>query len=332
MHARRFRYFRFATSKLQANIDALLPNAGSGTTSAHASRLIPVNGWDISDLPDQSGRTIIVTGANSGLGAATARALAGAGAQVIMACRDEVKARAVANTIGERAQVRRLDLADLSTIHEFADSVERADVLIDNAGVMALPLRRTADGFEMQVGTNYLGHFALTGLLLDKISDRIVTLSSVAHRIGRIDLADLNWERRRYERWRAYGQAKLANLMFARELQRRLTAAGSPKLSVAAHPGYAATDLQSHTETFFDTVMVWGNRLLAQSAEMGALPTLYAATTDVQPGGFYGPTGRSALRGFPGPSGSSAASKDEVAARRLWELSEQLTKVTYRFR
>jgi NAD(P)-dependent dehydrogenase (short-subunit alcohol dehydrogenase family) len=249
-----------------------------------------------------------------------------------MACLDEVKARSVANTIGERAQVRRLDLADLSSIHEFADSVERADVLINNAGVMALPLRRTADGFEMQVGTNYLGHFALTGLLLDRISDRIVTLSSVAHRIGTIDLADLNWERRRYERWRAYGQSKLANLMFARELQRRLAAAGSPKLSVAAHPGYAATDLQSHTETFFDAVMVWGNRLLAQSPEMGALPTLYAATTDVRPGGFYGPTGRIGLRGFPGPSGSSAAAKDEVAARRLWELSEQLTKVTYRFR
>ena len=290
-----------------------------------------MNGWSISDLPDQSGRTIIVTGANSGLGAATARALAGAGAQVIMACRDEVKARAVADTIGDRAQVRRLDLADLASVREFADSVERADVLINNAGVMVVPLRRTADGFEMQVGTNHLGHFALTGLLLDKISDRVVTLSSAVHQFGRIDLTDLNWERRRYDRWQAYFQAKLANLMFARELQRRLAAAGSPKLSVAAHPGYAATNLQSHSESFLDTVMGWGNRLLAQSAEMGALPTLYAATTDVEPGGFYGPTSWRGLRGHPGPSGSSTASKDEVTARRLWELSDQLTKVSYRF-
>lgn len=288
-----------------------------------------MNGWSISDLPDQSGRTIIVTGANSGLGAATARALAGAGAQVIMACRDEVKARAVANTIGDRAQVRRLDLADLASIREFAESVERADVLINNAGVMVVPLRRTADGFEMQVGTNHLGHFALTGLLLDKISDRVVTLSSAVHQFGRIDLTDLNWERRRYDRWQAYFQAKLANLMFARELQRRLAAAGSPKLSVAAHPGYAATNLQSHSESFLDTVMGWGNRLLAQSAEMGALPTLYAATTEAEPGGFYGPTSWRGLRGHPGPSSSSTASKDEVTARRLWELSEQLTKVSY---
>uniref|UniRef100_UPI00245798FF oxidoreductase n=1 Tax=Nocardia wallacei TaxID=480035 RepID=UPI00245798FF len=263
--------------------------------------------------------------------AAPPRALVAAGAQVIMACRDEVKARAVANEIGDRAHVRRLDLADLASIRQFADSVERADVLINNAGVMALPLRRTADGFEMQIGTNHLGHFALTGLLLDKIADRVVTVSSGAHVIGRIDLEDLNWERRRYERWQAYGQSKLANLMFAYELQRRLAAAGSSKVSVAAHPGYAATELQSHTESFLDRVMALGNRILAQSAEMGALPSLFAATADVEPGRFYGPTNLRGLRGHPGPSGSSAASPDEVAARRLWELSEQLTKVTYPF-
>jgi NAD(P)-dependent dehydrogenase (short-subunit alcohol dehydrogenase family) len=291
-----------------------------------------VSGWDTPDIPDQRGRTVIVTGANSGLGAATARALAGAGAQVIMACRDEVKARSVANTIGSRAQVRRLDLADLASVREFAESVERADVLVNNAGVMAVPLRRTADGFEMQIGTNHLGHFALTGLLLDKIADRIVTVSSATHRLARIDTADLNWERRRYQRWRAYLEAKLANLMFARELQRRLSASGSPKISVAAHPGYAATDLLFHTETFLDPLMTLGNWLLGQSPEMGALPTLYAATAGVEPGGFYGPTGWGGIRGYPGPSRSSAASKDEVTARRLWELSEQLTKVTYHFR
>ncbi|MCM6773007.1 oxidoreductase [Nocardia sp. CDC159] len=291
-----------------------------------------MRGWDTSDIPDQSGRTFIVTGANSGLGASTTRALIAAGARVIMACRDEVKARAVANAVGEGAVVRRLDLADLGSVREFADSIERADVLINNAGVMAVPLRRTADGFEMQFGTNHLGHFALTGLLLDKIADRVVTVASGAHVIGKIDLADPNWERRRYDRWQAYGQAKLANLMFAYELQRRLSAAGATKISVAAHPGYAATELQSHTESFLDVVMRVGNRLLAQSAEMGALGALYAATApEVEPGGYYGPTRWRGLRGRPARCGSSAASRDEVTARRLWELSEQLTKVTYPF-
>ncbi|MEV6772908.1 oxidoreductase [Nocardia sp. NPDC051030] len=290
-----------------------------------------MSGWDISDIPDQSGRTFIVTGANSGLGAATTRALAGAGAQVIMACRNEVKARGVADAIGANVQVRRLDLADLASVRDFADSIESADVLINNAGVMAVPLKRTADGFEMQMGTNHLGHFALTGLLLDKIRDRVVTLSSGAHAIGRIDVADLNWERRRYQRWAAYGQSKLANLQFAYELQRRLTASGSAKLSLAAHPGWAATDLQGHTESIQDFFLSIGNRLIAQSAEMGALPTLFAATAEVEPGAFYGPTGLRGLRGHPGLSPSSSASRDEVMARRLWELSEQLTKVGYSF-
>ncbi|MFI6171259.1 oxidoreductase [Nocardia sp. NPDC051052] len=287
--------------------------------------------WDTSNLPDQGGRTFIVTGANSGLGAATVRALAGAGAHVVLACRNVAKAEQVAAPLGDRAVVRKLDLADLASVREFAEATDRADVLINNAGVMALPELRTADGFEMQVGTNHLGHFALTGLLLDKISERIVTVASGAHIIGKIDLDDLNWERRRYQRWQAYGQAKLANLMFARELHRRLTAAGSSKISVAAHPGYASTELQSHTESIQDAVMWLGNLLLAQNAEMGSLPTLYAATTDVEPGGYYGPTGLCGLRGYPGASGSSKASRDEAVARALWELSEKLTGVTYDF-
>ncbi|MEV2223141.1 oxidoreductase [Nocardia vinacea] len=287
--------------------------------------------WDTSNIPDQSGRTIIVTGANSGLGAVTARALAGAGAQVVLACRNVAKGEKVAGEIGARAEVRELDLADLASVRAFADAVDRVDVLINNAGVMAVPERRTTDGFEMQVGTNHLGHFALAGLLLEKISDRVVTVSSSAHRAGKIDLDDLNWERRKYQRWSAYGQAKLANLMFAYELQRRLTAAGSSKISVAAHPGYAATELQSHTESVLDTVMVLGNRLLAQSAEMGALPEIYAATEQVEPGAFYGPDGWGGMRGYPGLSGSTAASKDEQVARGLWELSEKLTGVTYTF-
>ncbi|WP_406235985.1 oxidoreductase [Nocardia sp. NBC_01009] len=290
-----------------------------------------MGGWDTLNIPDQSGRTFIVTGANSGLGAVTARALAGAGAEVVLACRNVAKGERVASGIGARAQVRKLDLADLASVREFADSVDKADVLINNAGVMAVPLGRTADGFEMQVGTNHLGHFALTGLLLDKISDRVVTVSSGAHRTGKIDLDDLNWERRKYQRWPAYGQAKLANLMFANELHRRLTAAGSPKISVAAHPGYAATELQSHTESVQDTIMAYGNRLLAQSAEMGALPELFAATEKIEPGAFYGPDGWLGLRGYPARSSSSAASKDAEVARGLWELSEKLTGVTYNF-
>lgn len=291
-----------------------------------------MSGWGVGDIPDQQGRTVIVTGANSGLGAVAARALAGAGAQVILACRDVDKGRAVAGEIGDRAQVRQLDLADLASIREFAAGVDTAHVLVNNAGVMAVPQRRTADGFELQIGTNHLGHFALTGLLLGKISERIVTVSSGAHTIGAIDLDDLNWERRPYKRWSAYGQSKLANLLFTFELQRRLTAAGSAKISVAAHPGYAATSLQSHTESVLDKVMAVGNKLAAQSAEMGALPELFAATAPtVEAGGYYGPTGLGGTRGHPGPSGCSQRAKDELAARSLWDLSERLTGVTFDF-
>lgn len=290
-----------------------------------------MSGWGVGDIPDQQGRTFIITGANSGLGAVAARALAGAGAQVVLACRNLDKARAVADEIGERARVRHLDLADLSSVRSFADEVESAHVLINNAGVMAVPLRRTADGFEMQIGTNHLGHFALTGLLLGKISERIVTVSSGAHNMGAIDLDDLNWERRPYKRWAAYGQSKLANLLFGFELQRRLTAAGSAKLSVAAHPGYAATDLQSHTESILDKVMAVGNKLAAQSAEMGALPELFAATAAVDPGAYYGPTGLGGSRGYPGPSGCSKRAKDQLTARSLWDLSERLTGVKFDF-
>ncbi|WP_280234825.1 oxidoreductase [Nocardia cyriacigeorgica] len=290
-----------------------------------------MSGWSVSDIPDQHGRTFIVTGANSGLGAVAARALGGAGARVVLACRDVRKGQAVADEIGAQAEVRRLDLADLSSVREFAASIDRVDVLINNAGVMGVPYGRTADGFERQIGTNHLGHFALTGLLLGRIADRVVTVSSDLHTIGVIDLDDLNWQHRRYRRWQAYGQAKLANLMFAYELQRRLTAAGWSTLSLAAHPGYASTELQSHTESIQDAVMSLGNRLFAQSAEMGALPELYAATADVEPGAYYGPTGWRGMRGHPGRAGSSKRSKDAETARGLWELSERLTGVTYDF-
>jgi NAD(P)-dependent dehydrogenase (short-subunit alcohol dehydrogenase family) len=286
--------------------------------------------WNTVDIPDQTGRTIVVTGANSGLGEVTARELAAKGAHVILACRNTAKGDAAAATMTGSREVRALDLADLASVRKFADGVDGVDVLINNAGVMAVPKRTTADGFESQIGTNHLGHFALTGLLLPQITDRVVTLSSAAHRLGRIDVADLNWENRRYRRWGAYGQSKLANLMFAYELQRRLARTDSPVLSMAAHPGYAATELQAKTESIQDRVMAVGNRLLAQSAEMGALPTLYAATVRDLPGGsFVGPDGFLEQGGHPKVVGSTKASRDEAVAAKLWDVSEQLTGVSF---
>ncbi|MDF0528494.1 oxidoreductase [Tsukamurella sp. 8F] len=286
--------------------------------------------WSAADIGDQTGRHFVVTGANSGLGKETALALGRAGATVTLACRDVLKAQPVAAEMGDRASVRHLDLADLRSVREFAGAVGDIDVLINNAGVMGTPLRRTADGFEMQFGTNHLGHFALTGLLLDRISERVVTMSSFMHHLGQVDLADPNYERRRYERWTAYGQSKLANLQFALELARRLSAAGSSVSSAAAHPGYAATGLQSHTESFMDAVMGLGNRLLAQPAAEGALPELYAATSaDAASGGFYGPKQLFGMRGRPGKSRMSGAARNTEAAAGLWQLSEDLTGVTF---
>lgn len=287
-------------------------------------------GWTEQDIPDLTGRTIVLTGANSGLGEAATRALAEHGARVVMACRNASKAEAVAARMPGEVSVRPLDLADLSSIRAFANVTGDVDVLINNAGIMAVPKSRTADGFEAQFGTNFLGHFALTGLLLPKISGRVVTLSSTAHRIGRIDLADLNWHTRRYRRWAAYGQSKLADLMFAYELDRRLKAAGSAVLSVAAHPGYAATELQSHTESLMDRVMAVGNRLVAQDAVGGALPMLYAATMpDVRGGEFYGPDGLGEVRGHPRRVRSSGAARDTATAAQLWRKAEQLTGVSF---
>jgi NAD(P)-dependent dehydrogenase (short-subunit alcohol dehydrogenase family) len=227
--------------------------------------------------------------------------------------------------------VRRLDLADLDSVREFASAFEGdVDLLINNAGVMAVPQSRTADGFEMQIGTNHLGHFALTNLLLPRVRDRVVTVSSTAHGIGKIDLDDLNWEQRRYDRWRAYGQSKLANLLFTLELQRRLAEADSAVIAVAAHPGYSATNLQSHTGNFVqNAMMVVGNKLLAQSDEQGAWPTLYAATADVAPGAFVGPDGLREMRGHPTLVGRSKAANDAVTAHGLWQLSEELTGVRF---
>lgn len=290
-------------------------------------------GWTAADLADQSGKTVIVTGANSGLGEVTASELARVGARVILACRNtDAGAKAAANMSGD-VEVRALDLADLDSVRAFAASIDQPiDILINNAGVMATPQKKTAQGFELQFGTNHLGHFALTGLLLDRLKEapapRVTVLSSAAHRIGRINFDDLQSEQK-YGRWAAYGQSKLANLMFAYEFARRAKAAGSPITVTAAHPGYASTKLQSKTESFMDRVMAVGNAVLAQSAEAGAWPTLYAATMDIPSGSYVGPDGFQQQRGKPKLVGSTAASKDEAAAKRLWEVSEELTGVKF---
>jgi len=286
--------------------------------------------WTVADVPDQTGRTVVVTGANSGIGLVTARVLAAAGARVILACRNVDKGKAAAAALADTVEVRALDLANLTSVREFAASIdEPVDVLVNNAGVMAVPLRRTVDGFEMQIGTNHLGHFALTGLLLDRIRARVVTVSSSFHVLGRIRLTDLNWESRGYRRWPAYGQSKLANLLFTYELDRRLAAAGSTVGSYAAHPGYASTNLQSHTESLLDQVMALGNRLVAQSAAMGALPTVYSATADAPSGSFIGPGGITGQHGYPKIVKSNGASHDTETAAELWALSEKLTDVKF---
>lgn len=291
-------------------------------------------GWSTADIPPQLGRTYVITGANSGLGEQTARVLAAAGARVILACRNTDKATAVARDIGDLATVASLDLADLSSVRAFADDFSGADVLINNAGLMAVPFARTADGFEMQMGTNHLGHFALTALILPRISERVVTLSSMAHQLGRIDLSDLNWERRRYRRWRAYGDSKMANLMFGIELAERLRGIDSDKRSIIVHPGYAATALQGRSGSAVgDAVMRLGNALpIAQSASDGALPTLYAATAlDAVSGEFYGPTNLFGTQGPPGLSGYNSRADDQAIRDGLWELSERLTGTSIPF-
>lgn len=305
--------------------------------------------WTLNDVPDQTGRTAVVTGANSGLGYHIANALAARGARVIMACRNIEKAKPAveairANYPNAKIEYRLLNLADLTSIIRFAEALRaelpRLDLLINNAGVMALPLSRTRDGFEMQVGTNHLGHFALTGRLLPLMERnpgaRIVTVASLAHKMGLIDLDDLNWDSRKYDKWKAYGQAKLANLVFAHELDRRLKAAGAEAISVAAHPGFAATNLlmagpRLENSLLGKMAMAAGGALFAQSADRGAIPILHAATAPgVEGGTYWGPNGRGELWGRkPVPARALQKARNPETARGLWSLSEKLTAVNY---
>ncbi|MDF3300307.1 oxidoreductase [Streptomyces tropicalis] len=283
-------------------------------------------------LPDLTGRTALVTGANSGIGLAAADALARAGAHVVLAVRDPERGRAAADRIPGSTEVRRLDLADLDSVRAFAAAwSDPLDLLINNAGVMMLPKQRTKDGFEMQFGTNHLGHFALTNLLLPHVTDRVVTVSSGAHRWGnpRIDFDDLNLDSG-YTPQRAYARSKLANLLFTLELQRRLAEAGSPVRALAAHPGWAATNLQSHAANpVVRVAMQVGNRFLAQDDRAGAQPTLYAATRDLPGASYVGPDGPGEMRGAPTLVGRSRAASDPVVARRLWTVSEELTGAAF---
>jgi NAD(P)-dependent dehydrogenase (short-subunit alcohol dehydrogenase family) len=287
--------------------------------------------FDLTQMPDMAGCIVIVTGANSGIGRAAADALAAAGARVVLAVRSIEKGQAAAAAMQGETEVRALDLASLDSVRQFAAAWEGPlDLLINNAGVMVPPLSRTAEGFELQFGTNHLGHFALTNLLLERIKGRVVNVSSTAHRMGKIDFEDLNWERKPYRAWSAYGQSKLANLLFTAELQRRLDEAGSSVLATAAHPGYAATNLQFHSgRRSLDLLSVLGNRLIAQDERGGALPTLYAAVADIPANSFAGPGGFMEQRGAPKLVGRSKAAQDDAVARRLWEVSEELTGVSF---
>ncbi len=295
--------------------------------------------WTPTDLPDQTGRTALVTGANSGLGFWTTVELARAGARVLMACRNPTKAqdalrRVRAEATGANVELVAMDLASLASVEqavkEVGERVTQLDLLVNNAGIMAVPQGRTVDGFELQLGTNHFGHFALTGRLLPLLrqgsAPRVITVASGAHVIGRMDFTDLPADRS-YHRWRRYGQSKLANLLFTAELDRR---AHGTLLAAAAHPGYASTHLQQgQGQAFFEGLMKVGNRVLAQSDKQGAWPQLYAATMpDVQGGDYYGPHLLD-LRGHPKKATTTRLAKSLEDAARLWEVSEELTGVTY---
>jgi NAD(P)-dependent dehydrogenase (short-subunit alcohol dehydrogenase family) len=283
------------------------------------------------EIPDQSGRTFVVTGANSGIGFEAAKKLAGAGGHVVLAVRDVARGQEAAQKIEGSTEVRELDLADLASVREFAAGYTAPiDVLVNNAGIMMVAEGRTVDGFERQLGTNHLGHFALTNLLLPQVTGRVVTVSSGLHNGPQLDFDNLDLEDGAYSPGRAYHQSKLANLLFTSELQRRLTEADSKVLATAAHPGYSATNLQSHHANPLMNRLMWiSNRVIATSAEFGSRPTVHAALAELPGDSYIGPTGFQGLRGAPGPNPRSKESRDADAARRLWDISEERTGVTW---
>jgi len=314
-------------------------------THAEAGRLSKSR-WTIAEIPDQSGRTVVITGANTGIGYEAAAALAQRGAQTVLAVRNLGKGKAAAARIravspGADVRVQELDLSSLASIHAAADALRsnypRIDLLINNAGLISPEKSVTEDGFEVHIGVNHLGHFALTGLLLDRIvgvpGSRVVCLTSIGHRVRHadIDFGDLHWQERKYEWTAAYGQSKLANLMFTYELQRRLVAAQpAHTVAAAAHPGMSKTDLARNAPWWISLTNAVFGGLMFQSPQMGALPTLRAATDPSVTGGqLYGPNGRGERRGHPRPVRSSPASYDEIVQRRLWKMSEELTGVTF---
>jgi NAD(P)-dependent dehydrogenase (short-subunit alcohol dehydrogenase family) len=282
------------------------------------------------EVPRQDGRTVVVTGASSGIGLQAARILAAFGAHVVLAVRNLEKGERAARALPGSTDVRRLDVADLASVRAFAQETGRVDVLINNAGIMAVPFARSTDGFESQLATNHLGHFALTNLLLPELTDRIVVVASAAHTSGRIDLDDLNWERRPYRPYAAYAQSKLANLLFLAELQRRLTAAGSTLRATGAHPGYTSTALQGGTGNWaFTRIADLGNRLIGMPAWQGALTTVYAATMDLPGNSYVGPHGPGGMLGWPTLVGRSPGASDPEVAKALWSRSEALTGTSF---
>ncbi|MFC2166444.1 SDR family NAD(P)-dependent oxidoreductase [Acidobacteriota bacterium] len=294
--------------------------------------------WDSQDVPDQKGRVAIVTGSSSGIGYETARVLGAKNATVIIAVRNLEKGRSALEKIKDAhpdadVRVMELNLASLDSIQKFTEELRnnfsQLDLLINNAGVMMPPYSKTVDGFELQFGTNHLGHYTLTGLLLDLIlkteNSRIVTVSSTAHEYGKLDFDDLNWEKRKYKKVNTYGDSKIANLYFTYELQKKLDKMGAKTIATASHPGWTATELQRHVG-----LLNFFNRFFSQGIDMGALPTLYAATApDVKGSDYYGPSGWREMKGYPKKVSSNELSHDMDIAKKLWDVSEEMTKVKF---
>ncbi|BBY04227.1 oxidoreductase [Mycobacterium seoulense] len=285
-------------------------------------------GWTAAELPSFAGRTVVITGANAGLGEVTARELARVGARVVLAVRNTDKGKAAAERMAGDVEVRQLDLQDLDSVRRFAEELGTVDVLVNNAGIMATKHAVTADGFEGQIGTNHLGHFALTNLLLPKLTDRVVTVSSLMHHFGYISLKDLNWRSRPYSAWLAYSQSKLANLLFTSELQRRLNAVGSPLRALAAHPGWSHTNLQGNSgRRLGDAAVLAVDRIVSTDADFGARQTLYAVSQDLPGDTYVGP--RFGLYGRTQPTWRNWPAKRAGTATALWDLSEELTGTAF---